>query len=280
VPSATPTSSATPAPPEQDQRVTEGLQALYTFEKNENDDHTILDVSGNDHPLNLNIKKESRAAISWEEDGALVITGSTIIKSSVPVTRLVEAARQSNELTIEAWISPAPDPASPAVPRRQDGPARIVTLSADPLSRNFTLGQGPWEEGEAGTPSNQGTSNFYDIRLRTNDTGRNGVPSLRTGSVVTTTRQHVVYTRHADGTVHIYIDGQEQDFTEYDGHTERAAAPRPGTFEDWDDQYHLALANELTEDRPWLGTYHLVAIYSRALSEAEVTQNYEATTSQ
>jgi hypothetical protein len=272
--------SATPAPPEQDQRVTEGLQALYTFEKNENDNLTILDVSGHDHPLNLSIKKESRAAVSWEEDGALVVTGSTIITSSAPVTRLVEAASQSNELTIEAWISPAADPANPTVPRKQDGPARIVTLSADTLSRNFTLGQGPWQEDEAGTVSNQGKSNFYDIRLRTTHTDDNGVPSLRTGNVVTTTRQHVVYTRHADGRVHIYIDGQEQDFTEYDGHAERTAAPLTGTFKDWDDQYHLALANELTEDRPWLGTYHLVAIYSRALSEAEVAQNYEATTSQ
>ena len=38
----------------------------------------------------------------------------------------------------------------------------------------------------------------------------------------------------------------------------------------------LALANELTEDRPWLGEFYLVAIYDRALSQDEVSRNFNA----
>ena len=43
-----------------------------------------------------------------------------------------------------------------------------------------------------------------------------------------------------------------------------------------DGGYQLALANEHTSDRPWLGTYRLLAIYSRDLSQKEVEQNYQA----
>jgi len=47
-------------------------------------------------------------------------------------------------------------------------------------------------------------------------------------------------------------------------------------FDGWDRGYELALANELEDARPWLGTYHLVALYSRALSDAEVATNFAA----
>jgi PKD repeat protein len=38
----------------------------------------------------------------------------------------------------------------------------------------------------------------------------------------------------------------------------------------------LLLANETSVDRPWLGLFRLVAIYSRCLDPAEVLHNYEA----
>ncbi len=40
----------------------------------------------------------------------------------------------------------------------------------------------------------------------------------------------------------------------------------------------MALANELTNDRPWLGTYRLVSVYSRKLSAEEVAKNFTAGT--
>ena len=42
----------------------------------------------------------------------------------------------------------------------------------------------------------------------------------------------------------------------------------------WSDDFDFALANELNRERAWLGQYHLVAVYDRALSKKEVTQNY------
>ena len=37
----------------------------------------------------------------------------------------------------------------------------------------------------------------------------------------------------------------------------------PGDISNWDASFRLALANELTGDRPWLGDYHAVAFTTR-----------------
>jgi hypothetical protein len=247
--------------------VTESLQALYTFEEGQGD--VVHDTSNRGEALNLTIQDSVNTVVWDAERGVLRLTGTTIIKSDERATRLVEAAQQSNELTIEAWIEPAEF--------AQDGPARIVTLSDSTASRNFTLGQGRWEE--AAPQHERATAGFYDIRLRTTDTNVNGTPSLRSGNVLSSTLQHVVYTRQADGTVQFYINGEEQtrQMTSYDGTEEQPAHPAEGTFANWDEHYYLLLANEFTEDRPWRGAYHLVAIYSRALSDEEVQQNFTAT---
>ena len=43
-----------------------------------------------------------------------------------------------------------------------------------------------------------------------------------------------------------------------------------GEVSNWDQGLRLALGNELTEDRPWLGELHRVAIYARALDAEEM----------
>jgi hypothetical protein len=155
----------------------------------------------------------------------------------------------SNGLTIEAWVKPGDT--------SQDGPARIVTLSQDPYNRNFTLGQGLW---------GSYPSDLFDVRLRTTTTRDNGTPSLTTpAGLLTTELTHVVYTRGASGVARIYMGG-----------VERVSGTLGGDLSNWDESYRLALGNELTGDRPWLGELHLVAIYDRALSQAEVSQNFEA----
>jgi regulation of enolase protein 1 (concanavalin A-like superfamily) len=49
-----------------------------------------------------------------------------------------------------------------------------------------------------------------------------------------------------------------------------------GTFSNWNSAHPLILGNETTFDRSWLGTLYLVALYDRALSLAEIQQNYNA----
>ncbi len=224
-------------------RVTEGLQALYTFD--EGAGATVFDVSGVGKPLDLTVSGADK--VRWV-DGGLAVTGSTLIASPGAASKIIDAARAANGITIEAWVKPA-DTA-------QNGPARLVTLSRDLNRRNFTLGQG--------VPG--GSSSVYDVRLRTTTTDLNGVPSVSSpAGSISTQLTHVVYTRNSAGAARLYIDGAQ-----------KAARTVGGTFSNWDTACRLALANELSGDRPWLGEYHLVAVYSRALSVSEIARNLKA----
>jgi hypothetical protein len=218
-------------------RVENGQIVLYRFD--EGSGVLIHDVSNVGKALNLAI--EDKNEVSWIEGGGLTIRGPTILSSKEAATKVFAAVQDTGEFTIEAWLEPQS--------AEQDGPARIVTASLDPFNRNFTLGQ------EFST---------YDVRLRTSETTENGIPSLKTSSdVVNTDLDHVVYTRDASGNAAIFVNG-----------VERSAWQISGNLSGWDEHYRLALANEFTGDRPWLGTYHLVAIFNRALSPTEVQQNY------
>ena len=77
----------------------------------------------------------------------------------------------------------------------------------------------------------------------------------------------VVYTRRASGRIRFYLNG-----------TDPAPDSRPtlaGSFDNWEN-LELALGNELTQNYPWRGEYYLIAVYDRALSQAEVRQNFKA----
>jgi hypothetical protein len=126
---------------------------LYDFRAGGAD--VVRDMSKAGEPLDLKIKDPS--AVQWLDGGGLRIVKPTLISSSGPATRLVEAVQRSKAVTIEAWIRPAN--------LTQAGPARIVTVSKDAGSRNLTLGQ------KAGA---------YEMRFRTTRTSPNGEPALST----------------------------------------------------------------------------------------------------
>jgi hypothetical protein len=210
----------------------DGLQALYRF--NEGSGPIVRDTSGGGEPLDLRI--ENPAAVSWSEKG-LQVNRSTRIVRDGPPKRLVRALLKANAITLEAWVTPAN--------ASQDGPARIVTLSSGASQRNFTLGQ----DGDQ-----------YDVRLRATQTDRNGMPSLSSpGGRVVAEPTHVVYTRDSGAQARLFIDGVEV-----------ARRYVQGDLSNWDASLSLGLANETSGDRPWLGTLHRVAIYSRALTPQEV----------
>jgi VCBS repeat-containing protein len=219
-------------------RVTTGQLVLYTFKEGQG--ATINDVSGVGTPLNLTVDNEG--ATSWLAEGGLAIDSSTIISSTAIATKVIDAVKASNEITIEAWLKPAN--------ASQTGPARIVTLSENHYGRDFTLGQ---------------NANAYEVRLRTAETNGNGTPSLTSPSgSLTTQLTHVVYTRDNLELGKLYVNGSLVI-------TEVVS----GDFSSWDN-YEFALANELTNDRPWLGEFHLVAVFNRALEQKELLQNFLA----
>ncbi|OQX88811.1 hypothetical protein B6D60_01085 [candidate division KSB1 bacterium 4484_87] len=79
------------------------------------------------------------------------ISKNSLLKSRAPLKKQIEQFRRSGEITVIATIAPAN--------LNQAGPARIISLSGDPISRNFTLGQ---------------VKNRLNFRVRTPLTGENG----------------------------------------------------------------------------------------------------------
>ncbi|MCP4787998.1 MAG: DUF1592 domain-containing protein [Fuerstiella sp.] len=221
-----------------DHRVTSGLQVLYDFAGGT--EGVVSDRADVGAAIDLKITDTNAVR---RVDGGLKILKPTIIQTDQPPARLISAVRRSGEISVEAWVQPRDT--------KQDGPARVVTISKDSSNRNFTFGQ----DGDR-----------FEVRLRTTKTSRNGVPSLLSPvRTAKTNLTHVTYTHAKNGETRIYVNGKQT-----------AEKRIGGNASGWDESYRLGLVNELSKDRPWLGTLHLVAIYSRSLNANEVTQNFDA----
>ena len=220
------------------QRVTTGLRVFYDF-LGEGD--TIRDRSGVGQPIDLRIGKPKAVR---RNNGTLEVLGESKIASTSAATKVIREIKNSSELTIEAWVQPSSGD--------QSGPARIVTLSKDSNERNFTLGQ---------------DGSKYDVRFRSKRSSNNGLPSVSSSGGVAKAGglTHVVYTRNRGGQAKIFINGKPS-----------GQATQAGPLTNWNGRFQLGLGDEISGGRVWKGTYHLVAIYSRALRGSEIQRNFEA----
>jgi hypothetical protein len=78
---------------------------------------------------------------------------------------------------------------------------------------------------------------------------------------------HLVATRAADGTSPIYVDGVLRS---------PAGSMHGGNTSTWNPDFRISLAHEFEDStvdtRAFRGDYHLIGIWNRALSEAEIQQ--------
>ncbi len=223
-------------------RIDYGQIAYYTFDESGGD--VVHDRSAVGTPLDLTIAHP--AYTTWT-GGGLAVNAATLITSGGPATKIFQALTASNALTLELWITP--------LSVSQTGPPRILTLSPDTNNRNASLVQGL-----SGTLP----KDVIDAKLRTTATTNNASPSIVTAAgSLTPALTHVVYTRDAAGVARIYLDN-----------VLRASGTIGGNLSNWDPAYPLALANEPSLNRPWLGTFHLAAIYQRALAPAEIAHHF------
>jgi hypothetical protein len=221
-------------------RVRDGLRHLYTFE--DSPPARARDEAANGRPIDLyRIPPPTAEGTTVLDGDSLVMRGPAGgMRTAEAMTHLASATG----FTIEAWLTCESDLSSPGMP------SRIATLSGDESSHNFMLGR----EGAG-----------FSVRARTTTfSSPNGDPLETFTAVVEGTRQHVVVTH--DGTTLVwYVDGVQV-------HT----MARAGTYANWDPSYPLYVGNERLAARPFQGALHLVAIYDRALSAAEVMQNRDA----
>ncbi len=158
--------------------------------------------------------------------------------------RLLAACQATNQLSIEALITPAK--------ASQVGPARIITFSSGTDTRNFTLGQ----EGDR-----------LIFRLRTPETGPNGAnPQVDLGKLTPGVAQHVIVT-YAPGRLTCFRDGRQTLTTD----------EVRGDFRNWASQ-HLLFGDEWGGGRDWAGLLEGIAIQNRVLSAEEAHHRYELAT--
>ncbi len=215
-------------------RVVEGVLGLWDFAGGSGT--TVADVSGRGVPLDLVIEDPSHTR--WT-DGGLSLDRPTRVVSSTPASKLVDAAKTSDEFTLEAWVTPT---------NVSDSYARIAGIIRDPWSRNAELMQ------VRSSVSSRLRSSLVEASMTTPN-------ALNVGEA-----SHVVMTRAPDGATRLFVDGQQV-----------AQATSWGDLSKWDATLPFLVGNvPAGNQRAFLGTIHLVAFYDRALSTTEVDRNYDA----
>ena len=200
------------------------------------------DTSGVDPAIDLNFS----GGVSWFGGWGITISDGKAQASTTASAKLYDIIQESGEFSIEAWVVPA---------NVTQEDARIVSYSAGTTQRNFTLQQTLYD---------------YRFQLRTTETSLNGDPALSTPSqdeVLQATLQHVVATYNPISGRRIYVNGSLVSQTD----------PVPGgTLIDWQREFALVLGNEASGDGLWQGTIRLAAIHRRAMTQEQITQNFDA----
>ncbi|NMG08682.1 VanZ family protein [Brasilonema sp. UFV-L1] len=126
-----------------------------------------------------------------EDEKGVTLNARHWLATPEPVTFLSKRIRESSQFTIITNIATANTV--------QIGPARIISLSANPLHRNFTLGQ-------------QGSD--LDLRIRTPITGANGTDTkLSIPGILADTHLHHIVITYSGATIQVYVDKLQNSYS-------------------------------------------------------------------
>ncbi|VAW88528.1 FIG00702062: hypothetical protein [hydrothermal vent metagenome] len=230
-------------------RFDDHLIAHYELKSGTGD--TLYDTSGIEPALNLILAGNEGSDYQWVGGWGIELFSTSARGTTTASAKLAERLKNTNAYTIEAWLVPANI--------SQEGPARIISYSANTTERNFTLGQTLYNYNFA-QRSGSSTSNA-DI---------NGNPLLSTADdeeVLQATQQHVAITYSGTEGRKIFVNGvlvaSETD-------------SQGDNLNDWDGNYALLFGAEADGSSPWEGRLRMVAIHERALTEEQVQQNMAA----
>lgn len=226
---------------DQGDRVTFGLQAMYNFSAGTGS--IIYDQSDPENPTDLELK--SPADANWIKGQGMEIGANPQLTSFEASSKLVDALKETNEISLEAWVRCAGINQAGA----------IVSLSQDAGTRVAMLGQ-----------VGNSLSFDYAAMLNTSPTRSDGWPQVQSNRQLQSINlHHVVYTRDYLGNEHIYINGKQA----YSG-------VREGDFSSLGEGVYISIGNELSGMVPWQGNIYLMAIYNKALFPEEVIKNFAA----
>jgi hypothetical protein len=217
------------------------LVAKYMFETGQGS--IAYDTSGVSPEADLTLSGNVTWAGGW---GLTFGAGGQAQASTSASSKLASMIQGSGEYTIEAWVAPA---------NVTQANAFIVSYSGSNTTRNATLGQDVMQ---------------YEGFARSSATNTGGTPPLITttaNGAAQAALQHVVLTYDPINGQKLYINGV---------FTGDADPSKGGSLANWDSTFALVLGNEVTGQRQWQGTIKFVAIQNRALTPAQIQQNFAA----
>ena len=222
-------------------RFDQNVIAKYEFQSGSGT--TAYDTSGVDPSADMVLSGPVAWAGGWGINVAAGGKAQAPTASSQKIHDLIEA---TGEYSVEAWVAPASVAADNSY---------MVSYSGGGMARNFTLGQ---------------TKQSYDFMLRDSGSDLNGMPQLMTPAtalLLQASLQHVVLTYDPVNGRQIFVNGVSAGVTD----------PQKGaTIANWDPTFALVLGNEVSGGNPWTGLIKFVAIHNRALTPAQIAQNFKA----
>jgi hypothetical protein len=204
---------------------------------------TAYDTSGVNPAADLSLIGTFDWVGGW---GISIGMGGRAQASTSASKKLSDMIKSTGEYSIETWAAPA---------NVAQMNAYIVSYSGSATTRNATLGQHAME---------------YEARTRSDKTNANGAPPLLTNPAnrdAQAALQHLVLTYDPVHGQKLYVNGNPTGDVDPSG---------GGSLANWDDTFALVLGNETSGNRQWQGVIKFVAIHSRALTPAQVQQNFVA----
>ena len=215
--------------------------AMYMFETGQGS--TAYDTSGVTPEADLELSGNVTWVGGWGID---IGQGGKAQASTSASAKLASMIQGTGEYTFEAWVAPANV--------TQTG-AYIASYSGSNTTRDATLGQAAMQ---------------YTAMTRSSATDTNGMPVLTTATAngaAQAALQHVVLTYDPVNGQKIYVNGM------WTGDRDPA---KGGSLANWDSTFALVVGNEVTGQRPWQGVVKFLAIHNRALTPAQIQQNFAA----
>ena len=218
------------------------LVAKYEFKTGQGT--TAYDTSGVSPSADLQFAGDVSWVGGW---GININTGGRAYALTAPSAKIASMIQSTGEFSIETWVAPA---------NVTQTNAWIVTYSGSDTTRNTTLGQSAMQ---------------FSAATRSDKTDPNGgtKPTLTdaTKFPVQAALQHVVLTYDPVNGQKIFVNGVDT------GAVDPAAG---GSLASWDNTFALVLGAETTGKEQFQGIIRFVAIHSRALTPAQVMQNFNA----
>ncbi len=208
---------------------------------------TAYDNSGIGTSINLTLSSN----VTWLGSYGINISGDTggARADTHDSKKIHDLVKSSGEYSIEGWVTPA---------NVTQEDANIISYDNGSTQNNFTLSQSMYK---------------YNFHNRTDiadtEAAKNGEPVLATeGEIAQSSLQHVVATYDPFAGRKIYVNGSLIKVTDpIDVST---------SLSPWKDTFAFVLGQSAAGNKHWQGQIRMVEIHNRALTLAQITQNYEA----